>query len=277
MRIPNVKAPMQPSPSSLRRPPGVRSILAVALVLAGVLASSSSRSVAATSTTSVVPVVACPTEFGAAVSTDRAKIPDVATVDLSSMAARSVAVYTDWAQQQTVLGPRGWHCHALYGADGNGGITVYAPRESLHYDGVYLANSMSLQAISVDWSLACVECILSQACPFFSRGGALYDELGAMGGAAVCERPKGEVVVKAGSTLVSFLDPSGVTGSADPSGGRLAALGIVYWGGPPKAKGGHTGTHGSVIVTCTLPLRESRICNESFSYFERHDDGKLAS
>jgi hypothetical protein len=222
-----------------------------------------------------VPVVICPTEFGASRPTNTAKIPRTAPVDLTLGQASVVADFTDTAQWQSVLGPRGWRCSASYGADGNGGITIYPTSESIGFSGVYLNNKPDLQAINADWSPACVDCILSQSCPFFARARALYSALKYPTPGTVCRRPRGEKVTLDGTSLAAFTDPPGAKGSATPSGGRYRAFGQIYWAGPLKLVNGHAGTNGSVVVSCTVASDLEKVCGESFAYFALHDDSKL--
>ena len=222
-----------------------------------------------------VPVIVCPTEFGASRPTDVAKIPRTAVVRLSPHEASFVALYTDKAQLQSVLGPRGWRCVASYGADGNGGVTIFPKDESIGYSGVDPDKNRNLQAIDAEWSPACVDCILGQACPFFTRAKALYSASGYPDATANCRRPDGEILTSEGASLATFTDPPGVRGSATPSGGRYRALGLVYWAGTLKLTSGHVGTNGSAVVSCTVALALQYICSESFVHFERSDDFKL--
>jgi hypothetical protein len=257
-----------------RRRSRLSMIAVVVLIIGGVIVGHGDAQANAV-TMSTVPEITCPTEFGATTSTNAAKIPHFARVDLSPALAVSLAVYTDLARYQSVLGPRGWRCKAFYGADGNGGVTIYPTSASIGFSGVFLVNNKNLQAINVDWNPACVECILNQACPFFFSAKSLYSRFGYPDGDSNCELPKGEVLLRTSNSLDYFSDPPGIKGTATPSGGRLRALGIVYWGGPLKLKHNYTGTNGSVTVSCTLSLHLKKICQESFSYFEGHDDFKL--
>jgi len=249
-----------------------RAIVA-SLFLAGLVVATHGEVVGA-STEVRVPVIICPTVFGASPPT-KAAIPKTVTVPLPRTLASSVAVYTDTAHLQSVLGPRGWRCSAAYGADGNGGVTIFAKGESISYSGVNLDNTRDLQAIDADWSPACVDCILGQTCPFFARAKAMYSSLGYPNAKSTCRESRGEMLTSRGSALATFSDPPGTKGSATPSGGRYRALGFVYWAGTVKLKSGHLGTNGSAVVSCTVTLALRKICNESFLYFQRNDDFKL--
>lgn len=256
--------------------PRSRAVLAM-LVLSGLMTALHGGAATGVTNQSTVPLVVCPTKFGTPRSTDVAKIPRTVEVSLSLKRASSVAVYTDRAELQTVLGPRDWRCSAYYGADGNGGVTIFPKSESIKYSGVYLDNDRDLQAINADWSPACADCILNQTCPFFARAKALYSSLGYPDARTNCRRPSGEEVLKVGTSLATFVDPAGVRGSATPSGGRYRALGLVYWAGTVKLTSGQVGANGSAVVSCTVTPALRSICQESFWHFERDDDPKLTT
>jgi hypothetical protein len=93
--------------------------------------------------------------------------------------------------------------------------------------------------------------------------------------ATVCRLAGGEKRLSTRGRVATFEDPPGVKGHATPSGGTILALGLVYWAGPLKLKNAHLGTNGSVIVSCTVIAADSRICQESFSFFEKNDVFKL--
>ncbi len=249
-------------------------MILASLILAGLGLCASGGTVGA-STAAKVPVIICPTEFGASPPTDVAPIPKTINVPLSRALASSVAVYTDKAHLESVLGPRDWRCSAAYGADGNGGVVIFPKGESISYTGVYLDNKQDLQAIDADWSPACVDCILGQACPFFARAKAMYSSLGYPNAKSTCRQPRGQSLTSSASSLATFSDPPGVHGSATPSGGRYRALGFVYWAGTLKLKSGHLGTNGSAVVSCTVAPTLRSVCQESFLYFQRNDDFKL--
>jgi hypothetical protein len=249
-------------------------ILVVILTI-GITAVGGFQYLASASTVAKVPVVVCPTQFGTSVPTEVAKIPHFEPVTLPPQRAVSVALYTDLAQLQTVLGPRGWECKASYGADGNGGVTIYPEKASIRFKGISLVNDRNLQAVHVEWNAACVGCILDQTCPYFSGARAMFVQFGYSNPDAICVRPRGEVLQRTSANLDFFLDPPGVKGSATPSGGPFPALGMVYWGGPVKLMNGRSGTNGSAIETCTI--EQSGTCQESFAYFESHDIPKLTN
>jgi hypothetical protein len=225
------------------------------------------------SVTSTVPVVVCPTESGAG-PVSLSKTAATARVHLTAQVAKTVSIYTDQESFQSVLGPRGWRCLASYGADGNGGVTIYARGETASFFSDFPKDPGKLRAINVDWSPACVLCILGQACPFFAAAKAAVTTMGYAKNEVSCTRPRGELLVESGRSLAYFSDPPGVKGTGDPSGGDVRARGLALWEGLFK-KGRRTLTNGSAVVTCTLPSTDAQLCQESFLWFERHDASKL--
>lgn len=197
-------------------------------------------------------------------------------MSLSASLAKRVSIYTDQHSLQTVLGPRGWRCLASYGADGNGGVTIYPVGETVHYFADLSKYPKTFRAINVDWSPACVLCILGQACPFFAAAKTAVATLDYNNSEVSCHRPRGESLVTSGRSLAYFSDPPEVKGTGEPSGGVLRALGLVIWEGLVK-KGQRATTNGSAIVTCTLSSSDAQLCQESFSWFARHDVSKLKS
>jgi hypothetical protein len=248
---------------------------ATLLALSALVSVLSFEHVAQASVTSTVPIVVCSTESGASPG-GPVKSAATAQVSLPHALARRVSIYTDQDLLQSVLGPRGWHCIASYGADGNGGVTIFAKGETVRYFANLSKDSKSLQAINVDWTPACVLCILGQACPFFAAAKGAVTTLGYSRSEVSCARPRGELMVKSSRSLAYFSDPPGVTGTGEPSGGAKRALGLAVWEGLVK-KGQRTITNGSAVVTCTLPSSDAQLCQESFSWFERRDVSKLKS
>lgn len=245
----------------------------LALLLSALIPLVSFEHIAFAAVTSTVPVVVCPTQSGASLG-GPTKTASTQRVGLSAQIAKKVAIYTDQHSLQSVLGPRGWRCIASYGADGSGGVTIYPEGETVHYFADFSKESKSFQAINVDWTPACVLCILGQACPFFAAAKAAVTTLGYSQNEVSCTRPPGERLVKSNRSLAYFSDPPGLAGTGEPSGGKLRALGLVTWEGLTK-KGQRTITNGSAVVTCTIPRLDAQLCQESFSWFVQHDASKL--
>jgi hypothetical protein len=66
-------------------------------------------------------------------------------------------------------------------------------------------------------------------------------------------------VVQLSAGVVAFTDPPGVSGDANPSGGRYPASGVMtYHPGNPD---------GSWTETCTLPPADKSLCTVVLDYF----------
>lgn len=215
-------------------------MLTATVALCCVVGAASSASAASREAASLhaapVPVVDCPTEFGA--EGQRQRTP--ATVDVISPASTlGLTAYTN--TQLYLIGPRGMRCSGIVAADGGSEVAVWPehhsqPRPHSRTDGL----TLSLEP-------ACVSCKAEEACPFFT---ALARHLG-----FPCESgvPKDERVYRLRPNLVLFEDPPGVSGSGWPSGGPDPANGLV----------GYTGNSKTGLVyrsTCTLPASDHSIC-----------------
>jgi hypothetical protein len=257
--------------------------LALALALALVLAASpladaaahrsqsafGHRHVASPPSLELVPVRACPTATGTAWPKGP-KIPRNRVIAEPPSIARQVAVYTDEFSVQSVLGPRGWKCVASYGADGSGGITVYAPNE--HSPGFFphfTSNKSGLRGIHVFAQPSCVGCYLEMACPYFKRALMRVQRWFHGPVPAACRVPKSERVRALSDTLVSAIDPPHVIGNNYPSGGALFAIGNVFFSDSKDEQG----PSGSYFMTCALPSRDHSLCYASLNWFAKHWEG----
>jgi hypothetical protein len=216
-----------------------------------------------------VPVRACPAATGTSWGKGP-KIPRTREINLPRAIAKQVAIFTDEFSVQSVLGPRGWRCIASYGADGSGGITVYAPNErSPGFYPHFTSNKSGLRGINVSAQPSCVGCYLQMACPYFKR--ALIREHRWFHGpqAATCRVPTHEQVRTLSATLVSVVDPPHLTGNNYPSGGPYFAIGNVFFSDSRSA----SGPSGSYFMTCALPSRDHAICYASLNWFSKHWQG----
>jgi hypothetical protein len=181
-----------------------------------------------------------------------------------------VAVYTDEYSVQSVLGPRGWRCVASYGADGSGGITVYAPSErSPGFYPHFTTNKSGLRGINVFAQPSCVGCYLEMARPYFKRALMRVQRWFHGPRPAKCRIPRRERVRTLSSTLVSAIDPPRVTGNNYPSGGPYFAIGNVFLSDSTSERG----TSGSYFMTCALPSRDHALCYASLNWFAKHWTG----
>jgi hypothetical protein len=175
-------------------------VLAAALL--GTLASSATAGVR-------VSVQACPTTYG--IPGDHPKRPTHATLALTTREAGSLLA---WAGGGTpvVLAPRGFACRAFVGADGSVQVRLAPPDAAA-----------SGPAVEVEVEGSCVGCIASLACGLFPR--AAKDT----GFPCHTVRPKRERVATLLPNVRAFIDPAGVKGSGNPSGGPLRAVGAIVY------------------------------------------------
>lgn len=169
-------------------------------------------------------------------------------------------MYTDDQGGMRLLGPQGWSCSAMYGADGSGGVVVYPPGESVPSDwgaGWKLPADSSVQAIIGSQTSACVGCAEGQACPLF--GTAARDFQANFQRPCPASRPAAEAATRLSSGVMAFADPAGVAGDGIPSGGRYPANGVMtYYSGNQD---------GSWVETCTLPAASKDVCTTTLNYF----------
>jgi hypothetical protein len=208
---------------------------ALASVAVAVLALSAATASAASEVQ--IPVVRCPTVFGA---TGQARhVPSRLAV---ATAAQGLAAYTN--TQIYLLGPQGLRCHGLVAADGGQQVVVWQkgqPRPSQH---------AHREGLTLTVDSACAGCRAYDACPFFP---ALAH---ALGFPCVSGVPPAELVAHPQSAVALFEDPGHVAGSGWPSGGAYTANGVVGTRGSPA--------DGLVYrATCTLPDAQHSTCTAS--------------
>jgi hypothetical protein len=159
-----------------------------------------------------------------------------------------------------LIGPRGWTCSALYGADGSGGVVVVPPGEAVPGSwgaGWKLSADSSVEAIIGSETSACQGCTAGQACPLFaSAAGAYQSEFGRP---CPLSRPPSESVEQIDPGVVGFEDPPGVEGDGNPSGGQYPANGVMTY--HPSSQ------DGSLSETCTLPSSQKLICTSALNAF----------
>jgi hypothetical protein len=199
-------------------------------------------------TTASLPVVICPTTFGVTPSPRPLAQPTSVPMAVPSQLAGHLSIYVDDQGTMDLVGPRGWVCSALYGADGSGGVAVYPSGESIPSDwgaGWRLPESSGVQAIIGSETSACMGCQVGQACPLFSSAAQDFQSY------------FGRACPKTG--LVAFNDPPGVAGDGIPSGGQNPANGAMTYYSADQ--------NGSWLETSTLPAAEKDLCTVSPDHF----------
>ncbi len=197
-----------------------------------------------------LPVVSCPTAFGVTPPSTLAPLPASEEVDVPASLARDLAVYSDTRGFMNLLGPRGWACSAMYGADGSGGVIVYPSGEAVPQSwgaGWPLSSTSTDEAISGTQTAGSPVQAAGQACPLFAVAATTYEnDLGR----ACHSRPSSESVQQISAGVVGFEDPPGLQGDGIPSGGQEPADGMATYS--PSLP--------SYLATCTLPSNEHALC-----------------
>jgi hypothetical protein len=210
--------------------------------------------------TARVPLVECVTGTGAI----SAPKPMAATkaVNVPAALVNKMAAYSDDQGEMYLLAPLGWTCQASLGADGNDSIAVYPPGE-VGTSQFALGHSWpkTAQAVTGDLLPACYACFVGQACTFFPA--AEHDLVRDFSGQLSCTPlPAGQSVSRVSSSVIAFVDPAGVLGTGEPSGGAYPAYGVVTFKDRSPS-----GTYGSAMETCTLLKSERAICNAALRAF----------
>lgn len=222
----------------------------VVAFLLGVLVSAEGPGAAAASNV-MVPVVACPSEYGAGPPTGLPILPKAMGLGLPAAAAGKLSFYTDHTRTLApVLAPRGWACNVLIGADGSGGVNIYPhgrPQPG-PTSGKPLVSALSYGA--------CQGCIWGAVCAYIKGVG---QQLG-QPGMTCTPLPKGERVtwLKGSATKDTppVRDVIGVTVPTKPD----ALNGVVLY---DYVKGdGYASTAG-----CTLPATDHKWCTDILNFF----------
>jgi hypothetical protein len=204
-------------------------------------------------------VVRCPTSYG----TPRARdvdLPGFVRTELSSALAPTVSVFTDGLGTLEVVAPSTWGCTALDGVAGSSVLVVY-PRGAPRLSG---GNATAVRSgILATQTGACDGCSIETACSLFSAAARQY----AATYRTSCRHaePGEELRTDVSASTVLFVDPPGVSGSGQPSGGANAAYGAMLWHLP--------GTRHPTAwrITCTLPSTDQALCVLSVrAFLARH-------
>ena len=202
-------------------------------------------------------VVSCPTAFGVTPPSTPAPLPASEEANVPTSLAGGLAWYSDTHGFMKLLGPRGWACSAVYGADGSGGVIVYPGSQAVPQTwgaGWPQSSTSTDQAISVTQTGGSPVQAASQACPFFAVAATTYEnDLG-----RVCHsRPSSESVQSIDPGVVGFEDLPGLQSDGIPSGGQNAANGVATYS--PSVP--------SYLATCTLPDDSHALCTTVLNEF----------
>jgi hypothetical protein len=201
-----------------------------------------------------LPVVSCQTSFGVSLPPSP-PLPSSIALEIPSDFEGQLAIYSDKTGAMKLVGPMGWECSALIGADGSSVVKLYPSGEEPPSNAPFTEQEQ--QAIVGSQTSACVGCRETQACPLFSAAAADYLNNYQMNCPET--RPQAESVDDLSPGVVAFEDPPGVAGDGAPSGGPYPANGVMtYYSGDD---------HGSWLETCTLPTSEHGLCTVALDTF----------
>lgn len=216
----------------------------------------------------LLPVVACPSSYG--LTQPPTRFPASQAITLPASQASQLSYYSDQARSvRPVLGPRGWRCTAIVGADGGLEISVFPPGGS----------ASGSELVEAGDDSACVGCIYDDACPLVPHVAA---ELGMGATAPPCESPQparqdetwlsgSPAQAPSGNDAVSITDPPGVKGYAASSGGRYLATAVLLYSWPSPG----TGNPSAAIDNCTLPPAKADLCTTILITFrQQHWTGR---
>jgi hypothetical protein len=208
----------------------------------------------ATAVSTDLPIVVCPTTYGVS-PTSTVVIPPTISESVPGALAKQLAVYTTQDGSMKVLGPAGWTCTALVAADGNRRVGVYPPSQGDPNSQPFQASSA--QAVLGSQTGGCEGCAVRQASSLFAT--AASDCAAQFQGSVCNTKPSAESVEQIDDGVVGFLDPPGVAGSGNPSGGPYPANGVMTY---------HTSSFTrSYVDTCTLPSSDHALCTAILNNF----------
>jgi len=259
--------------------PALATALACGLVLSDCGSGTPSASTASTSTSTVttapgpalpgvgqsvaltdaaLPVQSCPTTYGVAQPTPTS-LPATLTVSVPIAVADGLAVFSDPQGFLQVVGPKGWSCRGLVGADGSAALVLtpagQLPGPSFDTEFWHVGSSSTQQAIAAYESGASPVSAAQAACSLLLNAATATQSYG-----LPCQAvPKGERT-SALDGEAAFDDPPGVAGNGAPSGGTNAARGVVLYSTSP-------GVIGAYKLTCALPTSQLSVCAASGDAF----------
>ena len=222
---------------------GASVVVLAALVLGPAALASASRGVGVP-----IPVVACVARSGVGTAS-QPPIPAQLSAAVTLRRAARLRFYSDG--YMVVLAPSGWTCTGLEAADGGQSLSVVPAGESDPLGPAAVPAGAAAVTARFDYTGhgpgAALVCGLFPA----SVAARFADQTGG------CTKvPAREVVRRPSRDVATFLDPPGVTGSGEPSGGTNPASGAVVF---PQL----TPEPGSVNVakvTCTAAKPLAALC-----------------
>ncbi len=165
-----------------------------------------------------LPLRICPTSYGVD-GVKPAKLPARIRALAPRGDATTLSVFSDGLGLVRLIAPVTWDCRATVGADGSSSVTIVAP-DTVARVGA-LARASRIQEITGYQSGGCVGCAIAQACSLFANARARAQ------GFECRVKVHGERVRRISGSVVDFVDPPGVHGNANPSGGAYPSYGVM--------------------------------------------------
>jgi len=239
--------------------------VAVSAVLLGALGGwGTGAAVAAQPSASVTPltavkVVSCSVQFGVPGSAplwSPASLP----IGLPARTAARVSFYSDGFV--TVLAPKGWDCSGLEAADGGASLSVFPTGQANPLESSHPPLSAAGVTVRLDYTGHGPGAEL--VCALFpgTRAASLAASTG--GCPAL---PHAETVQHPTPDVATFVDPAGVQGSGEPSGGRNVSRGVVIF---PQLQP-EPGSVNVAQASCTLPSGSASLCGPILADFVARD------
>jgi hypothetical protein len=203
------------------------------------------RAAVAAPAVTVLPVISCPTTYGAGNGSG----PFVAHQLPSTASVRGLSFYSNGLI--TVLGPAGWACSALVAADGGQKLDVYPPG-SPDYSVVLPPKGASLVQVETDYTghLPGAELVCALFPHSVAATAVTQSQLS-------CPVPAGEVTAPVTSDVVKFTDPPDITGSGAASGGARPSTGAAVYPQLSLAPGASVNVS---VLSCTMPKKTASLC-----------------
>jgi hypothetical protein len=180
--------------------------------------------------------VRCPTTYG--VRQPPPELPSHVSVEASPSATSSLSAYSNGPL--ILLAPRGWHCHAIIGADGGASMTVAAGSTTKPAQPAVTVNFADTPGPSA-----------SLACSLFASAARQLPH----GVTCPVRKPRKESTSNVNKSTIDFTDPPRVHGDGRPSGGSDPAAGAIVFEPVSDGFSGYAFT-----VTCTLSAKKASIC-----------------
>ncbi len=186
-----------------------------------------------------LPVVACTVADGAIAGPAPTPLVSTIEVDLPASLAPGLVVY-GVETEQLILGPRGWRCSGLVGADASSHVTIMNPADPHAGIVVDIAPGAPYSGV------------LDLACPLFPAADRLLHATFGF----VCPRQHagGEEVTFVTPEIARFMDPPGVKAVGALSGGPHAVAGALIY---------HAESDSLILafqISCAMPPDAGPVC-----------------